>query len=92
MTGAINQSSDISRTPSQVTANSQKGHTKHMDSILMYCSYFTYAENGSKKRSDATKINPDDIVSKINGLEKQNKVTRGSAEQIQSFLASDDQQ
>ena len=38
---------------------------KHQDSILMYCSYFTYCANQQKIRRDTCNTNPDSICQRI---------------------------
>lgn len=67
---ANNQSSVPSNnTPSIKSGESfpTKGNnsTKHFDSILMYCSFFTYGPNQAKNRQNACNIKIDSITKKI---------------------------
>jgi len=45
------------------------GGPKHQDSILMYCSYFTYCQNPQKNRKMACDIQETRIIAKFNDLE-----------------------
>lgn len=43
--------------------------TKHVDSVLMYCSFFTYGKEQAAHRKIACEMKTKDIVQKIKDLE-----------------------
>ena len=49
---------------------SEKGmSTKHIDSVLMYCSFFTYGKEQAAHRKAACEMATEGILQKVNDLE-----------------------
>ena len=43
--------------------------TRKQDSVMMYCSFFTYGKDGSHQRQLACDLKEDQIIKQIQGLE-----------------------
>jgi len=64
---------------------------KHHDSILMYCSYFTYDQNNERAKF-CHDIKVTEIVGKLNQHERNNMISPGTSASIDEFLKADDKQ
>ena len=59
---------------------------KHTDSVLMYCSYFTYCERNIHLRREMCQVNVEGILDNITKYAQAKKISDNSKSALHSFL------
>mmetsp|Transcript_19642 Transcript_19642/g.30293 ORF Transcript_19642/g.30293 Transcript_19642/m.30293 type:complete len:384 (+) Transcript_19642:2-1153(+) len=77
----------------RITSTIGDGNSKHQDSILMYCSYFTYGKDASMtRRTFCESFKVSEIAGKLQQLESSKFLSQGSAATLTEFLNANDSQ
>lgn len=63
---------------------------KHVDSILMYCSYFTYCDDKVALRRKICRTDVVQILDKMSKMEKSQKISTASYQALNAFLEAND--
>lgn len=66
------------------------GDGSFQDLIVLYCSYFSYAPDGGQRRNEIILTPVNDIVLRIQRLEDQGVIAKGTAHHVSFFLEADE--